>query len=257
MEDGSPKAVLYDGFAQVGRALGNPTRIELLDLLAQGERGVEELAAAAQLKVSNTSAQLKMLAAAGLVTSRRSGIRVIYRISGPRVTVLAELAKQVAFEQLPGVRDAARGWLGDAGGMEPVTRAELSRRMRDGGVLVMDVRPAAEYAAAHIAGAVSIPLDELPARLAELPRSAEVVGLLPWPVLRDVAGCGPATAGARLPGSGRWRAGCPNGVTKACPSPRRDHPGSRRHSFTELPAGASPAGDCRRTACMRSMVSLD
>ena len=175
MEDGSPKAVLYDGFAQVGRALGNPARIELLDLLAQGERGVEELAAAARLKVSNTSAQLRVLAAAGLVTSRRSGTRVVYRISGPRVTVLAELAKQVAFEQLPGVRDAARGWLGDIGGIEPVTRAELGRRMRAGGVLVIDARPAAEYAAAHIAGAMSIPLDELPARLAELPRSAEVV----------------------------------------------------------------------------------
>jgi rhodanese-related sulfurtransferase/DNA-binding transcriptional ArsR family regulator len=175
VEDGSPKAVLYGGFARVGKALGNPARIELLDLLAQGERGVEELAAAARLKVSNTSAQLKVLAAAGLVTSRRSGTRVVYRISGPRVTALAELAKQVAFEQLPGVRDAARGWLGDIGGIEPVTRAELGCRMRAGRVLVIDVRPAAEYAAAHIAGAVSIPLDELPARLAELPRSAEVV----------------------------------------------------------------------------------
>ena len=175
MEDGSPKAVLYGGFAQVGKALGNPARIELLDLLAQGERGVEELAAAARLKVSNTSAQLKVLAAAGLVTSRRSGSRVVYRISGPRVTVLAELAKQVAFEQLPGVRDAARAWLGDTMGMEPVPRSELGRRMRAGGVLVMDVRPAAEYAVAHIAGAVSIPLAELPARLAGLSCTAEVV----------------------------------------------------------------------------------
>jgi rhodanese-related sulfurtransferase len=115
----------------------------------------------------------------GDVPGHRDDLRALracgVRISGPRVTVLAELAKQVAFEQLPGVRDAARGWLGDAPGMEPVTRAELGRRMRAGGVLVIDVRPAAEYAAAHIAGAVSIPLDELAARLAELPRSAEVV----------------------------------------------------------------------------------
>ena len=125
MEDESPKAVLYAGFARVGRALGSPARIELLNLLAQGERGVEELAAAAGLKVSNTSAQLKALAAAGLVTSRRSGTRVFYRITGPRVTALAELSKQVACEQLPEVRDAARAWLGGTGDLEPVTRGEL------------------------------------------------------------------------------------------------------------------------------------
>ena len=174
MEDESPKAVLYAGFARVGRALGSPARIELLNLLAQGERGVEELAAAAGLKVSNTSAQLKVLAAAGLVTSRRSGTRVFYRITGPRVTALVELAKQVACEQLPEVRDAARAWLGGTGDLEPVTRGELRRRMREGGVLVLDVRPAAEYAAAHIAGAVSIPVGDL-AGLAELPASAEIV----------------------------------------------------------------------------------
>jgi len=175
VEDESPKAVLYAGFARVGRALGSPARIELLNLLAQGERGVEELAAAAGLKVSNTSAQLKALAAAGLVTSRRSGTRAFYRITGPRVTALAELAKQVACEQLPEVRDAARAWLGSTGNLEPVTRGELRRRMRDGGVLVLDVRPAAEYAAAHIAGAVSIPVGDLAGRLAELPAGAEIV----------------------------------------------------------------------------------
>ena len=175
MEDESPKAVLYAGFARVGRALGSPARIELLNLLAQGERGVEELAAAAGLKVSNTSAQLKALAAAGLVTSRRSGTRVFYRITGPRVTALAELSKQVACEQLPEVRDAARAWLGGTGDLEPVTRGELRRRMREGGVLVLDVRPAAEYAAAHVAGAVSIPVGDLACRLAELPAGAEIV----------------------------------------------------------------------------------
>ena len=136
---------------------------------------MEELAAAAGLKVSNTSAQLKALAAAGLVTSRRSGTRVFYRITGPRVTALAELAKQLACEQLPEVRDAARAWLGGTGNLEPVTRGELRRRMREGGVLVLDVRPAAEYAAAHIAGAVSIPVGDLAGRLAELPAGAEIV----------------------------------------------------------------------------------
>lgn len=175
MEDTSPKAALYEGFALVGKALGNPARIELLNLLAQGERGAGELAAAAGLRLSNTSAQLSMLAAAGLVTARRSGTHVFYRLASPQVTVLAELAKQVACDRLPQVREAARAWLGDTGELEPVTRAELGRRMRDGGVLVLDVRPPAEYAAAHIAGATGIPLGELAGRLGELPRDAEVV----------------------------------------------------------------------------------
>ncbi len=121
MADGSPKAALYEGFARVGRALGNPARIELLNLLAQGEHGVEELAAAAGLKVSNTSAQLKTLAAAGLVASRRDGTRVFYRVADPRVTALAELAKQVAYGQQPGTREAARAWLGETAPLEPVS----------------------------------------------------------------------------------------------------------------------------------------
>jgi rhodanese-related sulfurtransferase len=175
VEDGSPKAALYDGFAKVGRTLGNPARIELLDLLAQGERGVEELAAAAGMRLSNTSAQLKALAAAGLVTARRSGTRVYYRIGDPQVTVLVELAKQLAYDRSPQVRDAAHAWLGETTELEPLTRAELDRRMRDGAVLVVDVRPAAEYAAAHITGAVGIPLDRLPGRLTELPRDTEII----------------------------------------------------------------------------------
>jgi rhodanese-related sulfurtransferase len=175
MTDGSPKSALYEGFARVGRALGSPARIELLSLLAQGERGVEELASAAGLKVSNTSSQLKTLAAAGLVTSRRAGTRVLYRIADPQVTALAELAKQVAVGQQPGAREAARGWLGDTAALEPVTRAELARRMAEGGVLVLDVRPAAEYAAAHIAGAISLPVAELASRLPGLPRDTEII----------------------------------------------------------------------------------
>jgi rhodanese-related sulfurtransferase len=175
VEDGSPKAELYEGFARVGRALGNPARIELLDLLAQGERGVEELAAAAGMRVSNTSAQLKALSAAGLVTARRSGTRAFYRLGDEQVTVLVELVKQLACDRSPQVRDAARAWLGDTAELEPVPRSELERRIRDGVVLVLDARPAAEYAAAHIAGAIGIPHDQLADRLAELPRDVEVV----------------------------------------------------------------------------------
>src|ERR1039457_5800751 len=161
VEDTSPKAALYEGFAVVGKALGNPARIELLNRLAQGERGAGELAAAAGLRLSNTAAQLRLLAAAGLVPARRSGTHVFYRLATPQVTVLAELAKQVACDRLPQVREAARAWLGDTGELEPVTRAELGRRTRDGGVLVLDVRLPAEDAAAHIAVATGIPLGEL------------------------------------------------------------------------------------------------
>jgi rhodanese-related sulfurtransferase/DNA-binding transcriptional ArsR family regulator len=175
MTDGSVKGTLYDGFARVAGALASPARIELLNLLAQGERGVDDLAAAAGLKVSNTSAQLKALAEAGLVTSRRSGTRVFYRVADPQVTDLVELVKRVTCDRLPAAREAARAWLGDEGDLEPVTRAELARRLYAGSVLVLDVRPAAEYAAGHIPGALSIPLGELPARLDTLPPDAEIV----------------------------------------------------------------------------------
>jgi rhodanese-related sulfurtransferase/DNA-binding transcriptional ArsR family regulator len=175
MTDGSVKGMLYDGFARVAGALASPARIELLNLLAQGERGVDDLAASAGLKVSNTSAQLKALAEAGLVTSQRSGTRVFYRVADPQVTDLVELVKRVACDRLPAAREAARAWLGDEAELEPVTRAELARRLHAGSVLVLDVRPAAEYAAGHIPGALSIPLSELPARLDTLPPDAEIV----------------------------------------------------------------------------------
>ena len=162
MEDESPKAVLYAGFARVGRALGSPARIELLNLLAQGERGVEELAAAAGLKVSNTSAQLK---------AWRGRAGDLAALRHPRV-----LPHHWPAGNGPGRAGQAGRLRGAAGGprrrprlagrhrdLEPVTRGELRRRMREGGVLVLDVRPAAEYAAAHIAGAVSIPVGDWPA----------------------------------------------------------------------------------------------
>jgi rhodanese-related sulfurtransferase/DNA-binding transcriptional ArsR family regulator len=185
--DPSVKARVYEGFARMGKALSNPARLELLDLLAQGERGVEELATAAGMKVSNTSAQLHQLARAGLVIARRSGTRVFYRLADAQVAVFVEQAKQLAHARLPEVRQAARDWLGDVEELHPVTRAELASRLAEAAatnpphgpgraaVVVLDVRPAAEYAAGHIPGAVGIPSDELVDRLAELPDSAEIV----------------------------------------------------------------------------------
>jgi rhodanese-related sulfurtransferase len=169
------KMALYEQFARVGKALANPTRLELLDLLAQGERSVEDLAQTAQMKVSNTSAQLRTLAGAGLVASRRDGVRIYYRLADPEVTAFIGQVQEFAASRLAEVEHAARSYLGDVAALEPVARAELSRRLRDGQVLVLDVRPEAEYAAGHIPGAVNVPHDQLAARLAELPAGADIV----------------------------------------------------------------------------------
>jgi rhodanese-related sulfurtransferase len=175
MDEASRKAVLYEQFARVGKALSNPARLELLDLLAQGERSVEELAAAAGMRLSNTSAQLKTLSSAGLVSTRRSGTRVFYRLADEHVEMLVEQVKEFAADRLADVERAAHDYLGDVEVLEPVHRADLARRMDAGEVLVLDVRPVAEYAAAHIPGAICIPHDQLAARIAELPREADIV----------------------------------------------------------------------------------
>ena len=175
MDQRARKTALYEQFARVGKALANPARLELLDLLAQGERGVEELAAAAGMKVSNTSAQLHALAAAGLVASRRDGVKIYYRLADEEVAAFAGRMQDFAASRIAEVERAARGYLGDVTALEPVARDELFRRLRDEEVLVLDVRPAAEYAAAHIPGAINVPHDQLAARLAELPGDVDIV----------------------------------------------------------------------------------
>jgi rhodanese-related sulfurtransferase len=175
VDEHARKTALYEQFARVGKALANPARLELLDLLAQSERSVEDLAAAARMKMSNTSAQLRMLAAAGLVASRRDGVKVYYRLADPGVTALTGQVQDFAASRLAEAEHAARGYLGDVAALEPVTQDELARRLRDGQVLVLDVRPQAEYAAGHIPGAVNVPHDQLAARLAELPAGTDIV----------------------------------------------------------------------------------
>jgi rhodanese-related sulfurtransferase len=173
------KAALYEQVARVGKALANPARLELLDLLAQGERGVEELAEAAGMKVSNTSAQLKALASAGLLTARREGVRVFYRLADDEVAALVEQVQRFAAVRLAEAEHAATAYLGDVDALEPVAQDELARRLQDGHVVVVDVRPAVEYAAGHIPGALNVPHDQLTARLGELaaalPDGADVV----------------------------------------------------------------------------------
>jgi rhodanese-related sulfurtransferase/DNA-binding MarR family transcriptional regulator len=175
VDEHARKMALYEQFARVGKALANPARLELLDLLAQGERSVEDLAAAAQMKTSNTSAQLHTLAAAGLVASRRDGVRIYYRLADQQVTALIGQVQDFAAARLAEAEQAARSYLGDVAALEPVAQDELLRRLREGRVLVLDVRPEAEYAAGHIPGAVSVPHDQLAARLAELPDGTDIV----------------------------------------------------------------------------------
>jgi rhodanese-related sulfurtransferase/DNA-binding transcriptional ArsR family regulator len=169
------KTALLTQFARVGKALANPARLQLLDLLIQAERSVEALAAAAGMPVGNTSAQLRALHAAGLVTARRDGTRVFYRLASDDVAALYRALCEVARTHLPDAEAARAAYLGSDGLAEPVSRQELIRRAQAGDVVVIDVRPAEEYAAGHIPGAVSIPLGELPARLDALPAGTEIV----------------------------------------------------------------------------------
>ncbi len=169
------KTAMFEQFALVGKALANPARLELLDLLAQGERSVEELAGTAAMKVSNTSAQLRALAAAGLVTSRRDGVRIYYRLASAEVSALVGQVQDFAASRLAAAAQAARSYLGDVEALEPVGRDELFKRLNDDQVVVLDVRPQAEYAAGHIPGALSVPHDQLAARLAELGEGTDIV----------------------------------------------------------------------------------
>jgi rhodanese-related sulfurtransferase/DNA-binding transcriptional ArsR family regulator len=166
------KNELHDAFAQVGKALANGHRIELLDLLAQGERSVEVLATRADISVALASAHLQGLRRAGLVASRREGNFVLYRLADDDVYALLASLRTVA-SRLGGAERAAARFLGAA--QEAVSRAELLGRVRSGDAVVVDLRPADEFEAGHIAGALSIPLPELEARLAELPVDVEIV----------------------------------------------------------------------------------
>ena len=174
MGDRDRKTALFDQFARVGKALASGKRLELLDLLAQGERDVASLAAAADLGVTSASAHLQILRQANLVTTRRDGTRIVYAVAGRDVTDLYDRLRGVAQSHLPDVDAARKAYLGEDGG-DPVTRDQLQRLARRRKVTVLDVRPREEYAAGHIPGAVSIPLDELADRLAELPDDGQVI----------------------------------------------------------------------------------
>jgi len=174
--DPARKAELFDQVARVGKALGSGKRLELLDLLAQGERSVEALARAAGLGLTTASAHLQTLKQAGLVATRRDGTRIHYRLAGPDIADLCVRLRDVAAAHLADVAAHLQAYLGSGADVdEVVDRAELLRRAQAGDVVVLDVRPVEEYAAGHIPGAVSIPVDQLADRIADLPDGVEVV----------------------------------------------------------------------------------
>jgi rhodanese-related sulfurtransferase/DNA-binding transcriptional ArsR family regulator len=177
MGDAERKSELFEQLARVGKALGSGKRLELLDLLAQGPRSVADLAAAAGLGLTTASAHLQTLKQAGLVATSREGTTIRYRLADTAVAALYAQLRTVAAARLPDVDVARTRYLGTEAGedTEQVDREELLRRARAGEVVVLDVRPAPEFAAGHIPGAVSIPIDELPERLSELPADLEVV----------------------------------------------------------------------------------
>lgn len=175
MGDRVTKDALYDGFAEVAKALANGRRAELVDVLAQGERHVEELAAEIGQSVANTSFHLRALATAGFVRTRREGTRIYYRLASEKVAALWAALREVAVAHLEALDQLAAAYLGDRASLEQVTREELARRLEAGDVVIVDVRPEAEYAAGHIAGARSIPIDRLARELHTLPPDVEVV----------------------------------------------------------------------------------
>lgn len=175
MDGREAKDALYEQFARLGKALANPKRLELLDLLAQGERGVEDLGRGSAMGVTNTSNHLQVLRQARLVETRKEGTRVLYRLADDGVMRLIVSLRDVAGTRLAEVDRVVRDYFVARDALETVSREELLARAERGDVAVFDVRPRVEFEQGHIPGAVSVPLDELEGRLRRLRKRAEVV----------------------------------------------------------------------------------
>lgn len=189
MGDRLAKDALYDGFADVAKALSNGRRAEIVDVLAQGERHVEDIAAAIDQSVANTSFHLRALATVGLVATRRDGTRIYYRLASAQVGELWAALRGVAVAHHAAIQALAQAYLGNRDALDQIHRDELARRLHDGDLIVIDVRPEAEYAAGHIAGAISIPIDRLARQLRSLPPDVDVVAYCrgPYCVFADDA----------------------------------------------------------------------
>lgn len=176
MPNRAAKSELFDQFAGVAAALASGRRAEIIDVLANGERTVEQLSRQVELSVANTSQHLQVLKEAGLVASTRDGNRVRYRLASPAVYEFWVALRALTAERAPGVERLVEAYVGSRDELEPISTEELRKRIRRGdSLVVIDVRPSEEYEAGHIPGARSVPLGELEARLRELPRRKEVV----------------------------------------------------------------------------------
>ena len=175
MSTDAVKRELYQSIAKVAQALASGNRLQLLEFMAQGERSVDALAAMAGVTMANASQHLQALRRAGLVTARKEGQRVYYRVAGDDVVRLYDGLRVVAESRLAEVRQLVNEFLGDRGALEPVLAEELLARAKKGLVTVLDVRPREEFEAGHLPGAVNIPMDRLESELARLPRKREVV----------------------------------------------------------------------------------
>lgn len=170
-----PRYQLFEQFAVVAKALSHPHRLNLLELLAQGERNVDAVARVAGLTLANASQHLQRLHRAGLVSSRKSGLHVFYGVAGDDVIDLLGALRHTAERHRAEVDRVVAGYFAARDGLEPVSREELMQRAKDGLVTVLDVRPSEEYEAGHIPGAINLPPDELAKRLGDLPRDQEII----------------------------------------------------------------------------------
>ena len=243
------KEALFEQFARIGKALGAAKRVELIDLLAPGERSVGSLAGATGVNLTTVSAHLQTLRQAHLVTTRRQGTRIYYRPAGPAITDLYLAKQRAAEEHLPELPGAAEAFLGPDD-VEEIGRDELWRRAERGSVTVIDVRPAEEHAAGHLPGAVSIPLDQLADRLAELPpmltsspTAAGRTARCPTPR----CGCCATTADPPV----AWRAASSSGAHR--PAGRRTDALTRRRC-APTPAHYRRVCDGRTAALRKDMI---
>ena len=183
------KQAIHEQLAKIAKAMSSPHRIELIDILAQGERSVEELANETALTIANASQHLQALREAHLVATRKDGVRVYYRLADLSVYRLLQTIRDIAESQLAEVSYIMNTYLGDRESLEPLTANELSARLYDKNLMILDVRPYLEYEQGHILGAISIPINELESRLNELPIEKEIVAYCrgPYCVFADEA----------------------------------------------------------------------
>ena len=175
MSSDPAKERLYQAIGRVAAALGSAGRLQILEFVAQGERSVDQLAAMTGLSVANTSKHLQALRQAGLVNARKEGLRVYYRIAGDDVSLLLSSLRGVAEHRAADVEKLLRAWLAHRDELDPVPAREVLARLKSGLITVLDVRPAEEYAAGHLPGAINVPVDRLEKFLSKLPKRKEVL----------------------------------------------------------------------------------